>query len=120
MKLGTMTLDPMPKDIIGKILITKKEASRIVLPDDPTKGVSKFVLVEAVGADIKEIKPGDLVLPEFINNVWLRGGKMHIALVSIDKVRLVVRDPDLNDFVDKDGKPFEPAGSEPADDEAAA
>lgn len=110
MKLGKMTLDPRPKQLLGKLLITKVESS-IVLVDDPTKGVSKFVLVESVGSDVDGIVPGNLVLPRVVNNVWLKGGRVHYALVSLDDVYVVVRDPDLSQFVDREGKPILPDGT---------
>jgi len=108
MKLDKMTLEPRPRQILGKLLLTKKLESVIVLIDDPTKGVSKFVLVEAAGTDVEKdgIRPGDLVLPRMINNVWFKGGSVHYALVALDDVCVIVRDPDLTQLLDKEGKPL--------------
>jgi hypothetical protein len=108
-----MKLLPQPNQVLGRIAITKTQ-SDIIVSTDPTKGVSKFLFVESVGEEVKGIRPGDFVLPRIINNIWLRGGRLHRGVVPIDEIVCTVRDVPLSDFVDKDGKPFV------ADEEASA
>lgn len=102
-----MRLEPINKRVIGRIIITR--VSSTIIASDPTKNVTKFVLVEAVSpeAEAAGYKPGDIILPRQVESIFLKGGLYHRATCSIDEIVCKVHDVPLNEFVDKDGKPVE-------------
>lgn len=102
-----MRLEPKGKQVIGRIAISR--ISEHIAAPDPTKGVTKFVMLEELSAAARAegYEVGDLVLPRAMNNIFLRGGTYHRAIFSVDEILCVVRDIPLNALVDDDGKPFE-------------
>jgi len=99
-----MRFEPMGKQVFGRLLITR--VSEHIVASDPTKGVSKFVLLEEVGADAATAgyKIGDLVLPRRVDNVYLKGGSFHRVVLSIDDIVCRVHEIPLSEFVDINGK----------------
>lgn len=104
-----MRLEPRGKQVIGRIAISQISTS--IAAPDPTKGVTKFVMLEEVSpaAEAEGYRVGDLVLPRAINSIFLRGGAFHRAVFSFEEILCVVRDLPLNTLVDVDGKPFKAA-----------
>ncbi len=98
-----MKLVPKRDQILGRLLITKL-ASTIVAPD-ATRGVTKVLLVLAVGADAAEegYKPGDLVIPRALGNMPLRGGSLYVYYCDRKEVLFTVEDASPGDFVDSNG-----------------
>lgn len=101
-----MKLEPRKGWIVGRVAITK--ASDVIVAADPNKGVTKFIFVEAVSPEAEEdgISVGDLVMPEAMSNIFLKGGAYHRVTVHMDKVLCKVADVPLSEFVGTDGKPF--------------
>lgn len=106
-----MKLEPLKKQMIGRLVLTKREEGNIILAEDPTKGVSKFVLLEAVSpeAEAEGHQIGDFVLPKFVNNIFLKGGRYHRVVVSTDDVVARVRGTPLSEFTDNAGNPLNEA-----------
>lgn len=99
-----MKLDPRPNQILGKIVITKSD-SPIVSPD-PTANVSKFVVVEAVGANVEGVERGDYVLPRSLAKMFLKGGRYRRVVVPDEEVFVTARDIPLSEFFDETGEPI--------------
>jgi hypothetical protein len=97
-------LIPQNNQLVGRLLITKLD-SPIVSPD-PTKGVTKVILVQRVGADAAAAgyKPGDLVIPRAIGSMFLRGGTHHVVYCEVKEILFKVDDVCAEDFVADDGK----------------
>jgi hypothetical protein len=101
-----MKLEPVNSYIIGRIAITKT-AGLIVSPD-PTKNTSKFVFIESVSpeAEAAGFRPGDLVMPRSVGNIFLQAGSYLRVTLPISDVICFVRDASMDDFVDHSGQPF--------------
>lgn len=102
-----MRLEPLRNWIIGRIAITKV-SSAIVL-SDVTKNVTKFILIDEVSPEAEQagFKPGDLVMPEAMSNIFLKGGTLHRVTCPIDKLVCRVSGVSLDEFVGSDGNPIE-------------
>jgi hypothetical protein len=87
-----MKFEPRRGQAIGRVVI-RPTLSTIVRPDE-TKGISKFVLLDAVGPDLeaKGLKAGDVVLPIKINTIYLDGGGSFRPMVEEGEIALIVRD----------------------------
>ena len=101
-----MTLEPLQNWVVGRIAITK--ASDTIVVADVNSRVTKFLYIEGVSpeAEAKGFKPGQLVLPKAMSNIFLRGGTDHHVGCLVDDLLCRVRDVDLAEFVGTDGKPF--------------
>lgn len=96
-----MKLNPRPNNVLGKIVISKSD-SPIISPD-PTADVSKFVVVEAVGAKVEGIERGDYVLPKSLAKMFLKGGKFRRVVVPVDEILVTASDIPLSEFFDESG-----------------
>lgn len=98
-----MKLVPKRDQILGRLLITKLDSPIVVA--DATKGVTKMLLVLAVGADAAEegYKVGDLVIPRAIGNMPLRGGSRYTYFCDRKDVLFSVEGANPDDFLDGDG-----------------
>jgi len=87
-----MKFEPRRGQAVGRIVV-KPTISTIIRPDE-TKGITKFVLLDAVGPDLaaKGLKVGDVVLPIAINTLYLEGGVSFRPMVEEEKIALIVRD----------------------------
>ncbi|GAG38674.1 unnamed protein product, partial [marine sediment metagenome] len=85
-----MKLVPKNGWVIGRLAITKPSNNIVVL--DPTKDVSKFILIESVSpkAEAEGYKRGDLVMPETISKLFLTTGNMR-ATCHIEKIVCTVQ-----------------------------
>lgn len=99
-----MKLIPKRDQLLGRLLITKLE-SPIVVPD-ATKGVTKMILVTAVGEDAaaEGYRAGDLVIPRSIGTMPLRGGSQYTHFCDRKDVLFLVEGASPEDFVDGDGR----------------
>lgn len=99
-----MRLVPKRDQILGRLLITRLE-STIIAPD-PTKGVTKMLLVLAVGADAEKegYKVGDLLIPRAIGNMPLRAGSQYAYFADRKDILFTVEGADPEDFTDSDGR----------------
>lgn len=99
-----MKLVPKRDQMIGRLLITKME-STIVVPD-ATKGVTKMILIQAVGPDAEAAgyKPGDIVIPNSIRSMFLRAGTQHVVYCEVKDVIFTVEELSPDEVVDGDGK----------------
>jgi hypothetical protein len=99
-----MKLEPLIGWMIGRIAITKV-SSTIVTPD-ANRGVTKFVLVDAVSpeAEAKGFKPGDLVMPKTMHNIFLKGGLIHRVTFPLEETICKVHGVSLAEFIGSDGK----------------
>lgn len=102
-----MRFEPKGQQIIGRLAITKM-SGKIVAPDEASK-VSRFVMIDELSeaALAAGYKRGDLVLPRVVNNLFLRGGTFHRAVVSIEEILCIVHDVPVDELIDVNGKPFE-------------
>jgi hypothetical protein len=90
--------------MIGRLLLTKLQS--VILAPDPTKGVTKLILVLGVGADAEAagFKVGDVVVPRSIGNIFLHGGTKHIAFCETNDVLFTVEGLSPEDVIDGNGK----------------
>jgi len=95
-----MKFVPRRAQVVGRIVIKKREQSLIVRPDE-TRNITKFVLIDALGPDAEAagLKVGDIVLPFQIENVVLEGGASFRPLIDEKQVRLLVKDLALEDVM---------------------
>lgn len=111
-----MNLVPKRDQVLGRIVITKLK-SAIVTPDE-TRGVTKFMLVDAVGPEAAAAgyKRGDLVLPRAMNNIFLHGGTYHRVICDAKEILTAVEDWDPKDFLvtAEDDAPKSVSAPEPA------
>jgi hypothetical protein len=93
-----MKLEPLRGQAVGRV-VQQPMLSTIVRPDE-TKGVSKFILLDAVGPDLaaKGIRVGDVVLPMKIHNIVLNDGSSFRPLVEAEHIMLIVRDWKKDEF----------------------
>ena len=101
-----MNLEPLKNWVIGRIAITR--ASDTIVLADVTKNVTKFVLIDEVSpeAEAAGFHKGDLVMPEAMSNIFLKGGSYHRVTCPVDKIVCRVRDVPLDEFVGSDGQPL--------------
>lgn len=99
-----MKLVPKRDQMLGRLLITKLD-SAIIAPD-ATRGVSKMILVQAVGAGAaaEGYKVGDLVVPRQIGTAPLRAGTRNAFFCDSKDVLFTVEGATADDFLDGDGR----------------
>lgn len=102
-----MKITPKKNQVLGTQVEIVATESGIVLPDQERMKASIFLLIEAVGPDVKGYKAGDVVLPHKTNQIFLRGG-YHRLIMSEDDILAVVEDLPL-DRLSVGGKPLKPA-----------
>ena len=83
-----LTFVPQRNQILGTQVEITTTSSGIVLPDQQGMKASIFVLIESVGPEVKDYRPGDVVLPYKSNQIFLRGG--YHRLILEDKEVLAV------------------------------
>jgi hypothetical protein len=107
-------LEPLHDQVIGRLVITRP-SSTIILTD-LTENVSKFVLIETVSQAAAEAgyRPGDLVMPRAVGNIFLKGGNYHRVVFSIKDSVCRVRDVPLSEFVDSNGAEVVPVEAQEA------
>jgi co-chaperonin GroES (HSP10) len=98
---------PKKNQILGTQVEITLTASGILMPDQQAMKASIFVLVEAVGPDVKDYKVGDVVMPYKSNQIFLRGG-YHKLIMAEDDILAIVEDLPL-DRLSVGGKPLKPA-----------
>jgi hypothetical protein len=84
--------EPRRGQAIGRIVIKPSRSS--ILRPDQTKGISKFVILDAVGPDLlaKGLKVGDVIVPRAVGNVMMDDGASFRPTVNEEDILLVVRD----------------------------
>ena len=97
---------PQRNQILGTQVEITATASGIVLPDQQGMKASIFVLIEAVGPEVKDYKPGDVVLPYKSNQIFLRGG-YHRLILEDKEVLALAKDLPL-ERLSVGGKPLKP------------
>jgi co-chaperonin GroES (HSP10) len=98
---------PQHNQILGvQVEITETE-SGIVMPDQQAIKASIFVLIQAVGPEVKDYKVGDIVLPYKSNQIFLRGG-YHRLIFEDKEVLALAQDLPL-ERISVGGKPLKPA-----------
>ena len=111
-----MNFKPRRDQAVGRIVV-RLTPSAIVRPDE-TKNTTKFMLIDAVGPDIKDLKVGDVVMPTAVSGISLEGGASFRPMANDENIALVVTDwESLDEF-----KVQNESGSEyvPFDDPRAA
>lgn len=68
-----MKIAPRKNQILGRRVDLVKSAGGIDLPSSQMKGVTVFVLIDAVGEDVTAYKVGQIVLAYRLNFIHLRG-----------------------------------------------
>jgi len=99
---------PKKNQILGTQVEITLTASGILMPDQQAMKASIFVLVEAVGPDVKDYKVGDVIMPYKTNQIFLRGG-YHKLIFKEEDILAGVEDLPL-DRLSVGGKPLKPAG----------
>lgn len=86
-----ITIIPQKNLIRGRTVDVVKSEGGLTLPemDTRTRGVTIFVLIDAVGPDVTRYKPGQIVLPHNMNHIFVRGG-FHQVILTEDEVWGVV------------------------------
>jgi hypothetical protein len=109
-----MKLEPRQNWVIGRVAITR--VSDTIVAADPTRGVTKFALLEevSVGAASAGLKPGDLVIAKTMQNIFLKGGSYHRVTFPEDEVICVARDVSLDELIGSDGHPLGTAEAQAA------
>jgi co-chaperonin GroES (HSP10) len=98
---------PLKNQIIGIGVEITMTVSGIVLPDQQGMKATVFMLIEAVGPDVKDYKVGDVVLAYKVSQIYLRGG-YHKTIFDDKEILAVIQDLPL-DRLSVDGKPLKPA-----------
>ncbi len=95
-----MKFVPRHTQVVGRIVVKKRASSQIVRPDE-TKGITKFVLIDALGpeAEASGLKVGDIVLPQQISNVVLEGGTSFRPMFDEREIKLLVRELDSSEMM---------------------
>ena len=101
---GEIRFIPQRNQILGTQVEITTTVSGIVLPDQQGMKASIFVLIESVGPDVRDYKPGDIVLPYKSNQIFLRGG--YHRLILEDKEVLAVAENLPLDRLSVGGKPL--------------
>jgi hypothetical protein len=85
-----MNFQPRRDQAVGRIVV-RLPSSAIVRPDE-TKNTTKFMLIDAVGPDLKDLKVGDVVMPTAISGISMEGGASFRPMANDANIALVVRD----------------------------
>lgn len=87
-----MKFEPRRGQAVGRIVIKPSRSS--ILRPDQTKGISKFVILDAIGPDLlaKGLNVGDVVVPRAVGNVMMDDGASFRPTVNEEDILLVVRD----------------------------
>lgn len=87
-----MKFEPRYGQAVGRIVIRRPTST--ILRADPTKGTTKYLLLDAVGPDCEArgLKVGDVVVPIKINSVVIDNGTAFRPFVEEKEVALIVRD----------------------------
>jgi hypothetical protein len=94
----TISFQPRRDQAVGRIVV-RLTVSAIVRPDE-TKGTTKFLLIDAVGPDLKDLKVGDVVMPTAISGISMEGGVSFRPMANDANIALVVRDwKSLDEFL---------------------
>jgi len=104
-----MRMKPLGTTMVGRIVDIISTKGGLELPDAEIKGVTVFVLVDAVGPDVTKVHKGDVIVPVHLNHAYFRDGT-HYAVVDEDKVKCIVEDLDPRQLAVEgerrvDGKP---------------
>ncbi len=91
-----VSLQPLGENLVAEPLeAEKKTASGIVLPDS-AKEQSKQAKVVAVGKEVKEISPGDVIIyKDFSANSVKVEGKEYLIISAPDVLAVVVESASL-------------------------
>jgi len=106
-----MNFQPRRDQAVGRVVV-RLPSSTIVRPDE-TKNTTKFLLIDAVGPDLKDLKVGDVVLPTAISGISMEGGAAFRPMATDAQIALVVRDwKSLDDFLvqNESGSEYVPFG----------
>ena len=85
-----MNFEPRRDQAVGRIVV-RLTSSAIVRPDE-TKNTTKFILIDAVGPDIKDLKVGDVVMPTAVSGISMEGGASFRPMANDANIALIVRD----------------------------
>lgn len=85
-----MKFEPRRNQAVGRIVV-RLSHSTIVRPDE-TKNTTKFILIDAVGPDVKDLKVGDIVMPTKVSGISMEGGASFRPMADDENIALVVRD----------------------------
>jgi|GEM_PF-2534809 len=86
-----MNFRPRRDQVVGRIVVRLTD-SAIVRPDE-TKNTTKFLLIDAVGPDLKDdLKVGDIVMPTAVIGISMEGGASFRPMATDANIALVVRD----------------------------
>ncbi len=90
------SLQPLGENIVARPVEAKREtASGIVLPDSAKEG-SKQAEVIAVGKEVKEISPGDVIIyKEFAAHQVKLDGQDYLIIPAADVLAVVVESAKL-------------------------
>jgi hypothetical protein len=93
-----MNFKPRRDQIVGRIVV-RPSASAIVRPDE-TKDTTKFILIDAVGPALKDLKVGDVVMPTKVIGISLNGGASFRPMAIDENIALLVEDwTSLDEFL---------------------
>jgi hypothetical protein len=90
-----MKLEPRRNHVLGRFVI-KRKLSTIVIPNEAA-GVSKFIVVDAVGPDAEAagIKVGDMITPKTVLSP--KGGLAYLfsAIITDEGQRPLIEEPNI-------------------------
>lgn len=69
-----MKITPKKNHLLGRVVDLTKSEGGLVLPNTSNK-VTVFILIDAVGPDVIDYKPGEIVLALKFNWIHMRGGQ---------------------------------------------
>lgn len=84
-----MKFEPRHGQVFGRIVV-QPPSSAIVRPDE-TKDVTKFVLIDAVGPDVKDLKVGDVIVPTTLFTIKMDNGTVTRPFLDEKDVRFTLR-----------------------------
>jgi hypothetical protein len=89
---------PKRNQVLGRIADLTRSEGGIELPATDVRGVTIFVFVDAVGPDVIGYRPGDIVVPEHVKHIWLRGGRYHRVIFKDEVIVAVIEDLPKDQF----------------------
>ena len=89
-----MNLIPHGAWSVGRLVDVRQSVNlKLELPDAEKRNVTVMAIIDAVGPDVKRVKPGDLVIYFHSQHIVLRNG-MHAVLISDDEIMATVQCPE--------------------------
>jgi hypothetical protein len=85
-----VNFEPRHDEVVGRIVVRLTDSA--ILRPDETKNTTKFMLIDAVGPGIKDLKVGDVVMPTAISGISMEGGASFRPMAEDKNIKIIARD----------------------------